>query len=99
MLLLFGASFAVQVLGTGGPHGFPVHLTLARWLTFIFLFCLEYEEEGRSSWAPKNQACQCRRTEPAAPSSGEQDVYTHPSLWRAVVCGGLSGSASSFWFR
>lgn len=100
MLLLFGTSFAVQVLRTGGPRGSPLHLTLARWLTCILLFHLEHEKEGRSSWYPKSQARQCRRAEPAAPSSGGQEFYRHPSLWRAAVWGGLSGSASScFWFR
>lgn len=64
------------------------------------LFYLEHEEEGRSSWYPKSQAHQRRRAEPAAPSSGGQEFHCHPSLWRAAVCGGLSGSASScFWFR
>lgn len=80
--------------------GFPVHLTLARKLTCIILFRLEHEKEGRNSWDPKNQARQHRRAEPAAPSSRGQDFHPHPSLWRAVVCGGLSGPASScFWFR
>lgn len=100
MLLLLGPSFAVQVWRTGGPHGFSGAADSGVMADLVLLFHLEHEKEGRNSCHPESQARQRRGAEPAAPSSGGQELYPHPSLWRAAVHGGLSGPASScFWFR
>ena len=98
VLLLFGdRHLPCRCCGLEVPTGFPVRLTLARGPTRMLLFHLEHATEGRSSGDPKNQARQRRRAEPAAPSSRGQEFYHHPAVWRAAVCGELSGAASRFW--